>query len=84
MTDGWKSVVRSQYRRYSSVLFVKDHSACLTSRMSHLGQESRGRAGMRRYLIEQELRGRREDEAYFSVNVRGRGIRRWGFESSIH
>ena len=36
ITDGWSSVVLSQYRRYFSVLFVKVQAACLTSRLGHL------------------------------------------------
>ena len=78
VTDGWRSVVLSQYRRYFSVLFVKVQSACLTARMGHLGQESRVRAGRRRDLMEQELRSRKEAEAYFSAYVRGRRSRRIG------
>ena len=79
VTEGWRSVVLSNYCRYFSVLFVKVQSACLTARMGHLGQESGVRAGRRRDLVEQEQRSRREAEAYFSAYVRGRGTRSRGF-----
>ena len=33
ITEGWSSVVISQYRRFFSVLFVKVQAACLTARL---------------------------------------------------
>ena len=38
VTDGWRSVVLSQYRRFFSVLFVKVQQECLTTRLGHLGE----------------------------------------------
>ena len=35
VTDGWRSVILGQYRRYFSVLFVRAQAACLTSRIGH-------------------------------------------------
>ena len=37
VTDGWESVILSQYRWYFSVLFVRLQAACLTTRLGHLG-----------------------------------------------
>ena len=60
VTDGWRSLVLGQYRRYFSVLFVRVQAACLTARMGHLGQGARDGAGRRRDMMEQE---ERHDEA---------------------
>ena len=73
VTDGWRSVVLAQYRRNSSCLFVRVQAACLSARLGHLGEGARQVAGRRRDLMEQELRARREGEAYHMANVRGRG-----------
>ena len=35
VTEGWSSVVLSQYRRYFSVLFVRVQAACLTASLPH-------------------------------------------------
>ena len=78
VTDGWRSVVLAQYRRYFSVLFVKVQAACLTARLGHLGEGARQAAGRRGDLMAQEESSRREAEAYFSAYVRGRGGRRSG------
>ena len=75
VTDGWRSIVLGQYRRYFSVLFVRVQAACLTSRMGHLGEGARDGAGRRRDMMAQEERGRREAEAYFMAYTRGRGRR---------
>ena len=75
VTDGWRSVVVSQYRPFFSTLFVRSKAACLTTRMGHLGQESRDRAD-RRDMLEQETRSRMEAEAHFSAYRRDQG--RWG------
>ena len=75
-TDGWRSVVLAQYRRYFSCLFVRVQAACLCARLGHLGEGARQMADRRRDLMEQELRARREPEAYFLAYVRGRGRRR--------
>ena len=48
---------------------------CLVSRMGHLGVGAREAAARRKVAVEQELRLRREEEAYFAAHVRGRG--RW-------
>ena len=64
VTDGWRSVVLGQYRRYFSTLFVKAQAACLTARLGHLGIAAR------------EMAGRRHDEAYHAAYVRQRGGRR--------
>ena len=76
VTDGWRSVVLAQYRRYFSCLFVRVQAACLCARLGHLGEGARQMAGRRRDLMEQELRARRETEAHFLAYVRGRGRRR--------
>ena len=78
VTDGWRSVILAQYRRYFSVLFVKVQAACLTSRLGHLGEGARQAARRRVDLMDQEQRARREQEAYFMAYVRGRGGRRRG------
>ena len=78
VTDGWRSVVLGQYRRYFSTLFVKVQAACLTARLGHLGPGAREVAGRRRDLMAQEVRARREAEAYHAAYVRGRGGRRGG------
>ena len=78
VTDGWRSVVLGQYRRYFSTLFVKVQAACLTARLGHLGIGAREVAGRRRDLMGQEARARREAEAYHAAYVRGRGMRRGG------
>ena len=75
VTDGWRNVVLGQYRRYFSCLFVRVQAACLCARLGHLGEGARDAAGRRRDLMEQELRAKREAEAYFSAYVRGRGRR---------
>ena len=72
VTDGWRSVILGQYRRYFSVLFVRAQAACLTSRMGHLGEGARDGAGRRRDMMAQEERGRREAEAFFMAYTRGR------------
>ena len=73
VTDGWRSVVLGQYRRFFSVLFVKVQAACLSARIGHLGLQAREAAGRRRDLILQEERSRREANAYYAAYVRGRG-----------
>ena len=78
VTDGWRSVILAQYRRYFSVLFVRVQAACLTSRLGHLGEGARQAARRRTDLMDQEERARREAEAYFMAYVRGRGGRRRG------
>ena len=78
VTDGWRSVILGQYRRYFSTLFVKAQAACLTARLGHLGIAAREVAGRRRDLMVQEERARREADAYFAAYVRGRGFRRRG------
>ena len=82
VTDGWRSVVLGQHRRYFSVLFVKVQAACLTARLGHLGEGARQAAGRRGDLMVQEENSRREAEAYFSAYVRGRGGRRSGIGSA--
>ena len=57
VSDGWRSVVLGQYRRFFSVLFVRVQAACLTSRMGHLGEGARDGAGRRRDMMAQEERG---------------------------
>ena len=78
VTDGWRSVILGQYRRYFSSLFVKVQAACLTARLGHLGPAAREVAGRRRDLMAQEERSRREAAAYHAAYVRGRGMRRRG------
>ena len=75
VTDGWRSVILGQYRRYFSVLFVRVQAACLTARLGHLGEGARQAAAGRRDLMMQEELSRREAEAYFMAYVRGRGRR---------
>ena len=78
MTDGWRSVILGQYRRYFSSWFVKVQAACLTARLGHLGPSAREVAGRRRDLMAQEERARREAAAYHAAYVKGRGMRRRG------
>ena len=75
VTDGWRSVILGQIRRFFSVLFVKIQASCLEARMGHLGEGTRRAAGRRNDLMVQEESSRREAEAYFSAYVRGRGSR---------
>ena len=75
VTDGWRSVVLAQYRRFFSVQFVKVQAACLTTRLGHLGEGAREAAMRRVDLMDQEERARREREAFFMAYVRGRGGR---------
>ena len=77
-TDGWRSILLGQYRRFFSVLFVRVQAACLTARLGHLGMEARGVAGRRRDLLAQEERSRREAQAFHMAHVRGRGGRKRG------
>ena len=72
VTDGWRSVILGQYRRFFSVLFVRVQAACLTARLGHLGDGARDNAGRRRDLLAQEERARREAEAFFMAHSRGR------------
>ena len=73
ITDGWRSIVLGQYRRYFSVLFVKVQAACLTARLGHLGEGARVAARRRVDLMDQEERARQEGEAFFMAYIRGRG-----------
>ena len=75
VTEGWGSVVLSQFRRFFSVLFVKLQAAGLTARLGHLGLEAREAGGRRRDLLQQEQSSRREAAAYHAAYVRGRGRR---------
>ena len=75
VTDGWRSVVLGQYRRFFFVHFVKVQAACLSARIGHLGLQAREAAGRRRDLMMVEERSRREANAYFTAYVRGRGRR---------
>ena len=75
ITDGLRSIVLGQYRRYFSVVFVRVQAACLTARMGHLGLGAREAAGRRKDMLQQEERSRREAEAYYAAYVRGRGLR---------
>ena len=52
---------------------MKCSADCLSVRLGHLGEGARQVAGRRRDLMEQELRARREEEAYHMAHVRGRG-----------
>ena len=47
----------------------------MVSRMGHLGEEVRDRAGRRKAAMAIEVRVRREEEAHFAAYIRGRG--RW-------
>ena len=78
VTDGWRSVILGQFRRYLSSWFVKVQAACLTARLGHLGPSAREVAGRRRDLMAQEERARRGATAYHAAYVRGRGMRRRG------
>ena len=78
MTDGWRSVILGQFRRYLSSWFVKVQAACLTARLGHLGPSAREVAGRRRDLMAQEERARRGAAAYHAAYVRGSGLRRRG------
>ena len=75
ITDAWMGQVLGQHRRSLSAAFVRAQAACLVSRMGHLGVGAREAAARRKVAVEQELRLRREEEAYFAAHVRGRG--RW-------
>ena len=75
ITDAWVGQVLGQHRRSLSAAFVRAQAACLVSRMGHLGVGAREAAARRKVAVEQELRLRREEEAYFAAHVRGRG--RW-------
>ena len=73
VTDGWRSVMLGQHRRYFSALFVKIQTACLTARLDHLGEGARQADGRRGDLMAQEQSARKEAEAFFSAYDRGRG-----------
>ena len=75
ITDAWMGKVLGQHRRSLSAAFVRAQSACLVSRMGHLGVGAREAAARRKVAVEQEVRLRREEEAFFAAHVRGRG--RW-------
>jgi hypothetical protein len=75
VSEGMRSAVLGQYRRYFSVVFKRVQAACLTARMGHLGVGAREAAGRRRDMMQQEQRSRREREAYHAAYVRGRGFR---------
>ena len=62
VSDGWRSVVLGQYRRFFSVLFVRVQAACLTSRMGHLGEGARDGAG---------ISGSREEEGHDGPGGKG-------------
>ena len=47
VTDGWRSVILGQHRRFFPVLFVKIQAACLAARMGHLGEGTRQADGRR-------------------------------------
>ena len=83
ITDGWRSIVLGQYRRYFSALFVRAQAACLTARVGHLGEGAQEVAGRRRDIMVQEERSRREAEAYHAAYVRGRARRMFCFVASL-
>ena len=73
VTDTWTGQVLGQHRRYFSALFVRSQAACLVSRMGHLGEGAKEAAARRKVWSAQELRTRREEEAFHSAYIRGRG-----------
>ena len=78
VTDSWTGQVLGAHRRFFSAQFVRSQAHCLVSRMGHLGEEARDRAGQRQVSMAQEERARRGDEAHFAAYVRGRG--RWAVD----
>ena len=73
VTDAWTGQVLGQHRRFFSALFVRCQAACLVSRMGHLGEGAKEAAARRKVWSAQELRTRREEEAFHSAYIRGRG-----------
>ena len=73
VTDAWTGQVLGQHRRYFSALFVRCQAACLVSRMGDLGESAKVAAARRNVWSSQELRTRREEEAFHSAYIRGRG-----------
>ena len=81
ITDAWMGQVLGQHRRSLNAAFVRAQSACLVSRMGHLGVGAREAVARRKVAAEQEHRLRREEEVYFAVHVRGRG--RWTLDWAV-
>ena len=73
VTDAWTGQVLGQHRRFFSALFVRCQAACLVSRMGHLGEGAKEAAARRKVWSAQELRTRREEEAFHSAYIWGRG-----------
>ena len=73
VTDAWTGQVLGQHRRYFFALFVRCQAASLVSRMGHLGEGAKEAAARRKVWFAQELRTRREEEAFHSAYIRGRG-----------
>jgi hypothetical protein len=73
VTDAWTGQVLGQHRRFFSCLFVRCQTACLVSRMGHLGEGAKEAAARRKVWSGEEERSRKEEEAFFSAYIRGRG-----------
>ena len=74
VTDAWTGQVLGQHRRFFSALFVRCQAACLVSRMGHLGEGAKEAAARRKVWTAQEMRSRKEAEAFHSAYIRGRGM----------
>ena len=73
VTDAWTGQVLGQHRRFFSALFVRCQAACLVSRMGHLGEGAKEAAARRKVWTAQEMRSRKEAEAFHSAYIQGRG-----------
>ena len=68
-------MILAQYRRVLACTFVRAQASCLLARLGHMDEGARQAATRRQVTLREEDLSRREAQAFFQANVRGRGPR---------
>ena len=76
--DGELGLVLGQIRRTLSCTFVRAQALCLLSRLGQLGPGAKSAADRRVVAQRAELARRREAQAHWLANIKGRGLGRVG------
>ena len=77
-SDRELGTVVSQIRRVLSTTFIRANTTCLLSRLNYLGPGGMSAGARRSYMMRREEFCRREREAFYEAQVRGRGLSRVG------
>ena len=72
------SLILQQFRRRFSVTAVNAQSACLLTRLGHMGEGARQAAQRRALCLRQDEASRQDLRAHFDAHIRGRRLHRAG------